>query len=120
VQLPQLDQTLTALLTDLRSRGLLETTLVLVTGEFGRTPKINGGSGRDHWPFCFSYLIAGAGIPGGRVIGASDEIAAYPVDDPVSPEQTVASVFELVGLDLEKLRAAGIIEETDGIPRLFG
>jgi hypothetical protein len=119
-QLPQLDQTVSALLTDLESRGLLQKTIVLMTGEFGRTPRINGGAGRDHWPFCFSYLITGAGIPGGRVIGKSDEFAAYPVDDPVSPENTVASVFSLLGLDLEKLRAGGIIQETEGIPRLFG
>jgi len=117
-QLPQIDQTVSALLTDLLSRGLLSKTLVLMTGEFGRTPKINGSAGRDHWPFVFSYLIAGAGIPGGRVIGASDQFAAYPADDPVSPEATVASVFRRVGLDLEKLRQAKIIEETDGIPRL--
>lgn len=118
-QLPQIDQTVSALLTDLRSRGLLDTTLVLVTGEFGRTPKINRNAGRDHWPFCFSYLIAGAGIPGGRVIGASDEHAAYPADDPVSPENTVASVYRLVGLDLEKLRGGGIVAETEGIPGLM-
>jgi hypothetical protein len=119
-QLPQLDRTVSALLEDLEARGLLERTLVLATGEFGRTPRINGASGRDHWPFCFSYLIAGAGIPGGRVLGKSDEFAAYPADDPVSPENTVASVFGLMGLDLEKLRAAGIIQETDPIPRLLG
>jgi len=119
-QLPQIDQTVSALLWDLETRGLLERTMVLMTGEFGRTPRINGSAGRDHWPFCFSYLIAGAGIPGGRVIGRSDEFAAYPVDDPVSPENTVASVYRIMGLDLEKLRAAGIIQETEGIPRLFG
>jgi uncharacterized protein (DUF1501 family) len=118
-QCPQIDQTVTALLTDLKDRGMLDSTLVLVTGEFGRTPKINGAAGRDHWPFCFSYLIAGAGIPGGRAIGASDEHAAYPADNPVSPENTVASVFNLVGLDLEKLRAAKVIEETEGIPGLM-
>ena len=118
-QCPQLDQTVTALLTDLQSRGMLDTTLVLVTGEFGRTPRINSAAGRDHWPFCFSYLIAGAGIGGGRVIGASDEHAAYPADNPVTPENTVASVFSLVGLDLNKLKAAKIINETEGIGGLM-
>ena len=119
-QAPQIDQTVTALLTDLTSRGLASKTLVLMTGEFGRTPKINAAAGRDHWPFCFSYLIAGAGIPGGRVIGASDQFAAYPADDPVSPENTTASVFRLVGLDLKRLRELKIVDETEGIPHLFG
>jgi uncharacterized protein (DUF1501 family) len=120
VQLPQLDQTLSALLEDLVARGRLEKTVVLVTGEFGRTPKINGAAGRDHWPFCFSYLIAGAGIPGGRVIGASDQFAAYPAHDPVTPQQTVASIFSLVGLDLNHLAEAKVLESTDGIPGLLG
>jgi hypothetical protein len=118
-QAPQIDQTVTALLTDLRDRGLLSNTLVLMTGEFGRTPKINASAGRDHWPFCFSYLIAGASIPGGRVIGASDQFAAYPADDPVSPENTAASVFRLIGLDLHKLHILKIVDETEGIPHLF-
>ncbi len=117
-QLPQLDQTVSALLTDLRDRGLLDSTLVLMTGEFGRTPTINRAAGRDHWPFCFSYLIAGAGLPGGRVIGTSDQFAAYPKDDPVTPAVTAASVFSLLGLDLEALRAAGVIEETHTIAGL--
>jgi hypothetical protein len=119
-QLPQVDRTVTALLDDLESRGMFERTLVLMTGEFGRTPTINSAAGRDHWPFCFSYLIAGAGVAGGRVIGASDQFAAYPSDQPVSPEQTVATVLGRVGLDLEKLRVAGVLEETHGIEGLFG
>jgi hypothetical protein len=119
-QAPQIDQTVTALLADLEARGRLGKTLVLMTGEFGRTPRINPAAGRDHWPFCFSYLIAGAGIPGGRVIGASDQFAAYPADEPVSPENTTASVFRLVGLDLKKLHALKIVDETEGIPHLFG
>ena len=118
-QLPQIDQTVTTLLGDLESRGILEKTLVFVTGEFGRTPKINGSAGRDHWPFCFSYLLAGAGIPGGRVIGASDRLAAYPVLDPVSPQQTAVSVFRRLGLDLDRLQAERVIEQTDGIPHLL-
>ncbi|MGE0606117.1 MAG: DUF1501 domain-containing protein [Pirellulales bacterium] len=120
IQAPQVDQTLSALLADLRDRGRLDKTLVLVTGEFGRTPKINAAAGRDHWPFVFSYVIAGAGIPGGRVIGASDQFAAYPAHTPVSPENTIASVFKLVGLDLEQLHKHKVIEESEGIPGLFG
>jgi hypothetical protein len=119
-QLPQLDQTVSTLLEDLKSRGMLEKTVVLMTGEFGRTPQINASSGRDHWPFCFSYLIAGGGIAGGQVIGASDQFAAYPARDPVTPEQTVATVFQRVGLDLEKLHAEGVIEEVEGIPGVMG
>lgn len=120
VQLPQLDQTVSALLEDLAARGRLERTLVMVTGEFGRTPKINPAAGRDHWPFCFSYLIAGAGIPGGRVIGNSDQFAAYPADSPVTPQQTAASVFRLVGLDLKQLVSAKVLESAEGIPGLMG
>ena len=120
VQLPQVDQTVSTLLADLADRGRLERTLVLVTGEFGRTPTINGASGRDHWPFCFSYVIAGGGVPGGRVIGASDQFAAYPADNPVSPQQTAASVLGLLGLDLEKLVAARVLEEAEGVLGLLG
>src|SRR5438128_1117431 len=69
---PRLDQGLSSLLEDLQQRGLLSSTLVVVTGEFGRTPRINQYGGRDHWPQCFSVLLAGGGIPGGTVVGASD------------------------------------------------
>src|SRR5262249_29689710 len=75
---PRFDQGLSALLEDLRQRGLLRTTLVVAFGEFGRTPTINRYAGRDHWPYCSSVLLAGAGIPGGTVVGASDRVAAYP------------------------------------------
>ena len=119
VQAPHVDQTYSALISDLKSRGMLERTLVLMTGEFGRTPKINKNKGRDHWPNVFSYLITGGGIPGGRVLGASDRDAAYPADNPVTPENTLASVFDMVGLDLHKLHADGIIDDTNGVPGLF-
>ena len=79
-------------LEDLDARGLLETTLVVCLGEFGRTPRIgqftgNGASatGRDHWPYCYSIVVAGGGAAGGRVLGRSDRFAAYPADDPYSP-----------------------------------
>ena len=74
--LPQADQGLSALISDLDERGLLETTLVVAMGEFGRTPKINGDAGRDHWPDCFSVVLAGGGLSGGQVYGSSDKIAA--------------------------------------------
>ena len=100
-------------------RCLSQTSLVLMTGDFGRTPKINNNKGRDHWPNVFSYLITGGGIPGGRVIGASDGDAAYPADNPVTPENTLASVFDMVGLDLHQLHAAGVVDDTHGVPGLF-
>ena len=75
---PRLDQGLSALLDDLHQRGLLASTLVVVTGEFGRTPRINQYGGRDHWPQCFSVLLAGGGVPGGTVVGASDNQGGLP------------------------------------------
>ena len=74
-------------------------TLVLVMGEFGRTPQINKDAGRDHWPYCFSLLIGGAGIPGGRTFGASDEHAAYPTSTPVTAGQLAATVFHALGIE---------------------
>ncbi|HXD86804.1 MAG TPA: DUF1501 domain-containing protein [Urbifossiella sp.] len=97
--LPPLDRALAALLDDLQQRGLLERTLVAVAGEFGRTPKINGQQGRDHWGAAQSVLLAGGGIRGGQVYGATDKIAAYPVDKPVSPEDYLATIYHAMGLD---------------------
>jgi hypothetical protein len=85
--LPPLDRALAALLEDLHQRGMLERTLVAVAGEFGRTPKINKTDGRDHWGPAQSVLLAGGGIRGGQVHGATDKIAAYPSDKSVSPEE---------------------------------
>ena len=68
-------------------------------GEFGRTPRFNSNGGRDHWPQCYSLVLAGAGLPGGRVYGKSDKTAAYPISDPVSPEQILATLYHLVGVD---------------------
>ncbi len=90
--LPRVDEAVSALLSDLEDRGLLETTLVVLVGEFGRTPRVSG-EGRDHWPACYSALLAGAGIRGGAVYGASDKIAAYVKDNPVSPEDFGATLF---------------------------
>jgi uncharacterized protein (DUF1501 family) len=97
--LPVFDRGFSALLDDLAARGLLEETLVLVMGEYGRTPKINAGAGRDHWPFCYSALMAGAGVRGGTVYGKSDAQAAYPAEDPVSPQDIIATVYNRLGID---------------------
>ncbi len=118
-QLPELDRSVSALIDDVHQRGLSKKTLVLVTGEFGRTP-VNGAAGRDHWPFVYSYLITGAGIPGGRVIGSSDAQAKYPAELPVSPEDTYMSVAKILNMDVSgQLREARILRDSPGIPGLF-
>ncbi len=106
--MPAADQAFAALLDDLDARGLLDETLIVWTGEFGRTPRVGqsivggagaGRDGRDHWPHCFSTVLAGAGIRGGTIHGASDRWAAYPALDPVSPADVVATVFHCLGVD---------------------
>jgi hypothetical protein len=96
---PRLDQGLSALLADLEQRGLLSTTLVVVSGEFGRTPQINKYGGRDHWPQCFSVLMAGCGIPGGIVVGASDNQGGYPTDRPIGVPEFAATIYRLLGIN---------------------
>jgi len=98
----QLDQALAQLVTDLDNRGMLDETLVLVTSEFGRTPKINPGNGRDHWPRVFSTFLAGGGVNRGQVYGASDSLGGEPDRDPVSPEDLAATVYHLLGIDPHK------------------
>ncbi|MBM3457421.1 MAG: DUF1501 domain-containing protein [Armatimonadetes bacterium] len=97
--LPPLDRGLSALLSDLDERGLLDSTLVVSVGEFGRTPKINASAGRDHWPFCYTALLAGGGVRGGAVYGASDATGAYPDADPVTPGDLAATIFERFQVD---------------------
>jgi hypothetical protein len=97
--LPPFDQGMSALLEDLDQRGLLDSTLVVCLGEFGRTPKINKDAGRDHWPDCYSVLMAGGGIPRGFVLGTSDRHAAYPLYDPVGPWDIAATMYHLLGVD---------------------
>lgn len=99
--LPPLDQGVAALLDDLDSSGLLDETLVLMLGEFGRTPKINAGRGRDHWGPCFFGLFAGAGVRGGQVIGKSDDLGAYPVTTAYSPNDVGATVYHTLGIPPE-------------------
>jgi hypothetical protein len=96
---PQFDVTFNALLDDLESRGLLDETLVVAIGEFGRTPRINGQGGRDHWGNVFSYVMAGAGISGGQVFGSSDRDGALPASDPIRPHDLTATIFHLLGID---------------------
>jgi hypothetical protein len=97
--LPLADQSLSALIEDLDARGLLESTLVVAMGEFGRTPKINPNGGRDHWPDCYTVLLAGGGVKGGAVFGASDRSGAFPARDPVSPADLAATIFWRFGID---------------------
>jgi hypothetical protein len=116
--LPPFDRCFSAFLQDLAERGLLETTLVVCTGEFGRTPRFgqftgNGvnASGRDHWSQCYSLLVAGGAEPGGRVIGRSDRIAAYPAEDPITPQDLAASLLHALGADPRR-------EVRDGFDRM--
>jgi hypothetical protein len=97
--IPSLDLAFSALLEDLSERGLLDETLVLVMGEFGRTPKLNTDGGRDHWPRVFSVALAGAGINGGQVIGASDSVGESPKDRPITPADLAATIYTLLGID---------------------
>ncbi|MBI1322362.1 DUF1501 domain-containing protein [bacterium] len=106
--LPMFDRAFSALIEDLHQRGLLEETLVVAMGEFGRTPRVGqitsgagaDAGGRDHWPPCYTVLMAGGGVPAGAWIGESDRFAAYPAKDPVTPQDIAATIFRLMGLDL--------------------
>jgi hypothetical protein len=97
--LPITEQTLPTLLNDLEQRGLLESTLVVWMGEFGRTPRINGNISRDHWPDCYTVLLAGGGVKKGFVYGESDKTGSYPAKDPVRPDDVAATIFYLLGID---------------------
>jgi len=100
--LPRLDQALAALITDLKERGMMDNTLLVVTGEFGRTPKVltQQPPGRQHWPKCFSSIMAGAGIGGGRVYGKSDRHGAYVTRDPIRPEELAATVYHALDIPI--------------------
>ena len=95
------DQALSALVEDLEARGLLDSTLIVAMGEFGRTPKMNGSAGRDHWPDCYTAVLAGGGVRGGIVYGSSDRTGAYPAADPVTPGDLAATIFWRFGIDLD-------------------
>ncbi|HEV3145261.1 MAG TPA: DUF1501 domain-containing protein [Gemmataceae bacterium] len=118
-QAPWLDQALSTLLLDLRTRGLLDQTLVIVLGEFGRTPKINDKAGREHWEHCYSALLAGGGVRGGRVIGASDARGEHPHDHPVTPADVLATVHHCVGVTSEQAATIGLTRNGNVIEELF-
>jgi hypothetical protein len=116
---PWLDQALSALLEDLGQRGLLERTLVVVLGEFGRSPKINDKAGREHWEHCYSALLAGGGVRGGRVVGASDARAERPHDRPVTPADVAATIHHAVGIGSEQAQTLGVAVDGKVIEELF-
>ena len=116
-QLPPFDQAFAALIRDLDQRGLLDSTMVCVTSEFGRTPKINGTGGRDHWPKVFSIVMAGGGVKRGMVYGTSDATASEPQDNPLTVEDWATTVYHCLGIVAEKeLMAPGNrpVEIVDG------
>lgn len=129
---PVFDRSAAALLTDLAARGLLEETLVVAIGEFGRSPKIGapttmnvGPGGRDHWPHCYSALVAGGGVQGGRAFGESDRNGAFPKSDPVHPYDLIATFYHALGIDhaaryLDALgRPRRLVEDGEPITQLF-
>jgi hypothetical protein len=98
---PMFDNAFSSLLEDLQNRRMLDNTMVVAMGEFGRTPKVNPAGGRDHWPQCWSIVMAGGGIKGGQAVGASDEIGATPKDRPTTPAQVAATIYQALGVPLE-------------------
>ena len=98
---PSFDNGFSTLIEDLQDRGLLDQTLVVATGEFGRSPKVNPAGGRDHWPSCGTLVMSGGGVVGGQVIGSSDSIASEPKDRPVRPEEIQASIYQALGISLQ-------------------
>jgi hypothetical protein len=123
--LPELDQGLSALLTTLSERGLLDSTVIMMSGEFGRTPKINQRGGRDHWPRAMFVLMAGGGIGGGRVLGASDENGMGPASTAITPDNIAASFYHALGINHQKEyhtssgRPVMIVREGSVMPELF-
>jgi uncharacterized protein (DUF1501 family) len=101
-QMPAFDQAFHRLITDLEQRGLLDSTLVMVSSEFGRTPKINGTAGRDHWPKVFSVALAGGGVKKGVVYGSSNAVASDPEDNPIGVEDLFTTVYHCLGVVADK------------------
>lgn len=114
-----LDQALSALLNDLQERRMLESTLVVVVGEFGRSPKVNDKAGRDHWEHCYSAILAGGGVRGGRVVGASTPRGEHPHDKPVTPADLGATIHHAVGITSEQAATLGILPGGKVIEELF-
>jgi hypothetical protein len=117
---PRLDQGLSALLTDLHERRMLESTLIVVGGEFGRTPRISRLGARDHFPYCFTYLLAGGGLEGGRIVGASDRTGSRPAHTPVGPAQFAATLYRLVGIDTTDARMRPFLREALPVSEIVG
>jgi hypothetical protein len=123
--LPSLDRALSALLDDLDGRGLLDSTLVVATGEFGRTPRLNAAGGRDHWPGVWSGLLAGGGVRGGTVVGASDANGSTPVDRPVTPQELLATMYRSLGISQGGVvqdsseKSLAVLDGAEAIEELF-
>ena len=116
---PIFDRVYSALLDDLKERGLLDSTLVVAMGEFGRTPRINGQASRDHWPQCYFSMWAGAGVKPGRVIGESDKTASDPITEPITPAMVGATLCETLGIDAQARAEMRVLSEARVIHELF-
>jgi len=125
-RLPAFDQTLATLINDLQDRGILESTLLVVLGEFGRTPKVNSRAGRDHWSNAMSVMMAGGGTPGGQIIGATDRAGYSAVERVLSPESFVSTVYSKLGIDPNKVlytpqgRPTHLVSDPTPIDELMG
>jgi uncharacterized protein (DUF1501 family) len=124
--MPPLEASLAALITDLKNRGLLETTLVVLLGEFGRTPKINKDGGRDHWSNAMSVMFAGCGVPGGTVIGATDRNGYAATERVLSPENFASTIYLKLGVNPDKIyytpqgRPTHLVSDPTPIKELMG
>ena len=116
---PIFDRVYAALLDDLHERGMLDSTLVLALGEFGRTPRINGQASRDHWPQCYFSMWAGCGARGGAVIGESDKTASAPITEPVTPGMVGATILDLAGVDSQARAELRVLPDSRVIHELF-
>jgi hypothetical protein len=114
-----LDRALSALIGDLHDRGLLDSTMIVAVGEFGRTPKINEKAGRDHWNNCYSALVAGGGVAGGRVVGSSDPRGEHPVDRPSTPADLGATILDRLGIGAAEITGIGLNPSGSPITELF-
>jgi len=123
--LPRWDRAFTALLQDLEERGLMQNTLVVAWGEFGRTPRVNNDAGRDHYPNVFSAAFAGGGVDGGRIVGSSDSNGAFPKDNPKTPQDVLATIYGFLGVDPHKQyltpagRPVAVLPSGEAIQELF-